>query len=65
MSVLPAAPAATRDVGDDPDRIPEGDVRVAFGSTSRGGWVWRTDGAKERSEPSPTPVLVTEQMFSR
>ena len=37
MSVLPAASAATPDVGDDPERIPEGDVRVSFGSASRGG----------------------------
>ena len=65
MSVLPAASAATPDVGDDAERIPEGDVGVALVPPRVGGEVWRTDGVKERSEPSPTPVLVTKQMFLR
>ena len=65
MSVLPAAPAATPDVGDDPDRTPEGDVRVPSVPPLVGGGVWRADGVKEGSEPSPTPVVVTERMFLR
>ena len=62
MSVLPAAPAATRDVGDDPDRTPEGDVCVALLPRLVGGGVWRAHGVKESSEPSPTPVVVTERI---
>lgn len=65
MSVLPAAPAATREVGDDPDRTPEGDVRVALLPLLVGGGEWRAHGVKESSEPSPTPVVVTERMFWR
>ena len=65
MSVLPAAPAATPDVGDDPDRTPEGDVRVPLVPLLVGGGVWRTDGVKGSSEPSPTPVVDTEHMFVR
>lgn len=65
MSLLPAASAAAPDVGDDAERIPEGDVCVSLVPPRVGGEVWRTDGVKERSERSPSPVLVTEQMFSR
>src|ERR1700675_2853808 len=51
MSVLPAAPAATSDVGEGLDRTSDGDVVVPS----------LTDGARERTELSPTPILITEQ----
>jgi hypothetical protein len=60
MSVLPAAPAATPDVGDDPDRTPEGDVRVALLPLLVGVECGGAHGVKESSKPSPTPVVVTE-----
>ena len=46
MSEFPAAPAATPDVGDDPDRTPEGDVLVPLVPLSCGGW-GVADGRRE------------------
>lgn len=50
MSLLPAAPAATSDVGEGLDRTSDGVVVPSL-----------TDGAGESTELSPTPILITEQ----